>query len=178
VSGRPPLYFDATTLLSFACDVTAGSALAAHFAGHARVAQIVLEELRLQQLKQPPIPHANRAVTLATAMTVEGIEDLDDLDRLAKYRDRLAAPGDHPRKHLGEAACVVLAERTGGAIVASDDSGARLLAKDAGVRIVATPEILRVLVNRSQQLTCPQAEAALAAMIRAGRQLDPDATVC
>ena len=175
---RAPLYFDAVTLMSFACDATAMHALKEHFAGYAHVAQIVVDELRRQQLRQPPKPYANRAVGLAMAMTVERIEDPDELKKLTSYRDRLASPGDHPRKHLGEAACFVLAERTGGAIVASDDSGARVLANDTKVPLVSTPQILRVLVNKSNHLTCQQAEAARAAMLQADQQLDTAQPVC
>lgn len=131
-STAPPVFFDADTVLSFACAREALHALLDKLGDRAHVSETVIDELRQRVQKQPPHPNARGALSAALNMRRVRIDDDVDLDRLAELRERLARPGDSQRSHLGEASCVVLAETRAG-IVASDDAGARTLARDVGV---------------------------------------------
>jgi predicted nucleic acid-binding protein len=68
-------------------------------------------------------------------------------------RDSMAAPGDRPTKHLGEAetiAIVTSRELQSMAIFISDDSGALIHAKAHGIRIADTWDLLDLAVRVDQ----------------------------
>jgi len=88
---------------------------------------------------------------------------------IERVRQRLGA-GRHNRRHLGEAASIVVARREGWTL-ACDDFDAGRVARDEGLPVVTTPMILRALV-RHGQLTAGEASGLLLHLVEGqGRRL-------
>lgn len=152
---KPPIVFDADVLLSFAVDAHALHLLRVRFTGRGRWTVTVREEIVRLAGRQPPQPQAPRALRGTDWLGApDRIEDQDELQRVESIRERLARDTDHPRQHLGEATCIVLAKRLDG-LVATDDSGAKALAKQEGVLFVTTPRILSAMI-RDGDLSCDE----------------------
>lgn len=67
-------------------------------------------------------------------------------------RDELAAPGDHPRQHLGEAETLTIIVHRGltaGSFFVTDDRGAARLANKHGVPVVDTWQLLKVACRKA-----------------------------
>jgi hypothetical protein len=110
VHEKPPIFFDADVLLSFAVDPHALHILGRRFGERGRWTVAVREEIVRLARRQPPHPQAP-AVLRGTGWlgTPERTENEEELRSVESIRERLARDGDHPRQHLGEATCIVLA---------------------------------------------------------------------
>lgn len=105
----------------------------------------------------------------ATAHEVLGeplVPDDAEHRRIRILRSAMAAPGDHPDEHLGEAETLAIIEARGfNGILATDDRGARHF---AGTRLCLTTwDLVRLLV-RGHRLTDDQAKDVWTAFVEAG----------
>lgn len=93
----------------------------------------VVEEIRRLTRRVPPVGHAIDAAGLlehaddALGRPAE-VNEAALLERTAELQARLQNPRDDPRGHLGEAACMALAETNARYAIVSDDRDARTLA--------------------------------------------------
>lgn len=76
--------------------------------------------------------------------------DHDLVHEALRVRQSLAAPGDDPRMHLGEAECIVYARHLGDACVLTEDRSAKRRANFDGLRVIRTTDILGELVNMGE----------------------------
>jgi predicted nucleic acid-binding protein len=78
----------------------------------------------------------------------------------------LAAPGDLPTRHLGEAECIhyIEHELAGNGILFSDDAAARDLAKRRGLQTMTTHDALRDAFVMDE-LACPEPFSLLVTMV-------------
>jgi predicted nucleic acid-binding protein len=87
-------------------------------------------------------------------------------------RDSMAAPGDRPTKHLGEAETITIVtsrDLQSTAIFISDDTGALIHAKAQGIRIADTWDLLDLAV-RVDQISTEEHAQYTAALQAAGRR--------
>lgn len=168
---RPDVYLDSDVLVSLGCAKTALRAVLDHLGDRAKVVYAVEEESRGNVQVNPPLPGARAAREAIVGLDVVDAGDLGDnvLDRMGQIRERLARPGDHPRKHLGESETLAVVEHLD-AIAATDDAGARSIGKSEGIRVVGTTDLLDAAVT-SGRLTAQQRADAIEAMRRGGRHV-------
>jgi len=91
---------------------------------------------------------------MALASTIFGSpwypHDAEHIDVMV-LREELAAPGDGPKQHLGEAETIVLAStRSPGAIFVTDDRSAAAAATARGLRAVKTADLLRIAIRAAK----------------------------
>jgi len=99
------------------------------------------------------------------------LETAHEIVDATAFRTQMAAPGDPPSRHLGEAeALAIISNRLDGSVFVTDDSGARIVAQAVGVRTYSTCHLLKLAV-RSRKITVHEAWAHVVALRRARRHL-------
>jgi hypothetical protein len=104
---------------------------------------------------------------LGPPLTLKSTRCLRDVARLQRI---LAAHGDPPTKHLGEAESIHVIEHEldGHGVLATDDGSAEDLAQRRGLSTLRTDEILRECFHMDD-LRCPEPFDLLEEMFEAGR---------
>jgi predicted nucleic acid-binding protein len=151
----PGNIFDSSVLSAFAV-VGRLELLAARYAGRAHWTIEVYNEIDRGVADSPSLG----ALLIASWLN----EPIRSLDVVAIERVRLALGGrPRNRRHLGEAASIVVAQSEG-MTVAIDDYDATVFARSSGLGTTTTPAILGDCI-RAHLISSAEAEALLLAMI-------------
>ena len=172
-----PYVLDSTIIINLACvDKPVRTWIVKALAEVSIVALEVDDELYEGVMSARRHPRAAEARCIGKQMHQGPDEDIPLIERGDELREEIAKPSDPPDEHLGEAGSAALAERVGGTLVTDDGSG-KDLERLTGVRRLTTAGLLTELVD-SGAVTCADAQSAYAAIIAAGRWVDPNATIC
>lgn len=161
----PPHYaFDATPLSAFSL-VGRLDLLRRRYAGRAHWAVEVYDEIARGIAETPSLAAVLTADWLGEPISCLAVDDIQTV------RLRLGGKS-RDKRHLGEAATIVLAARNGW-VAATDDRDATRLAKAEGVPTIGTIPILQATV-RDSLITASEAKAILDELIDVhGRRLPP-----
>jgi predicted nucleic acid-binding protein len=171
-----PLIFDANVLWSFAV-VHRLDLLEARYGARIVWTDAVAFELRRRLHDEPSLQAVLDAQWLAEPI---GFVAADQL-AIARIRNILATPGDHPAKHLGEAEAIYLIENSmATATFVTDDGPAADLAQRRRIRVMGTVDIMRDC-HAMAEIGCPDAWNLMREMERQGRTVrapDHHSSVC
>lgn len=139
--------FDTDALIKLVQHPPVVEALKRRYKESGAITEDVKHELVLQARKSPPIPNAQRALSLGNELLGPiRITSQTDLEMVTDLLARLQGPGDHEAKHLGEVSCAVVAAKTR-AVVISDDRGAQDLGRIASIRVAPAQAVLHKLLG-------------------------------
>jgi len=159
-----PLVIDTNILWSFAV-VDRVALLEVRFGDRLVWTDAVAEEIRRNLRVETRL-----GVVLDAAWLAPPVEFVAaDLQHIARIRDILATPGEHPSKHLGEAESIYLIhDRLPEATFVTDDQPAADLARRRGLRVMGTLGLMQDCYAMGE-IACPDAWELMREMERLGR---------
>jgi predicted nucleic acid-binding protein len=159
-----PLIFDANVLWSFAV-VHRLDLLEVRYGARIVWTDAVAFELRRRVHDEPCLQAVLNAPWLAAPVEFVAA----DQPAIARIRNILATPGDHPAKHLGEAEAIYLIEKSmPTARFVTDDGPAADLADRRRIRVMGTVDIMRDC-HAMTEIGCPDAWDLMREMEQLGR---------
>jgi len=171
-----PLIFDANVLWSFAV-VHRMDLLEVRYGERIVWTDAIAWELRRRVRDEPCLQAVLDAAWLAAPIGFVAA----DQQEIARIRNILATPGDHPAKHLGEAEAIYLIGKSmATATFVTDDGPAADLAQRRRIRVMGTVDIMRDCYAMAE-IGCPDAWELLRQMERLGRTVrapDHHSSVC
>jgi predicted nucleic acid-binding protein len=166
ISTAPPVLFDTNALWNFAV-VRRMDVIETRYGDRACWTETVRDEIHVAVGYEPLLTEVEASTWLRGPLKPRSPKCLQ---KVATIQRILAAPGDPPSRHLGEAETIHVIEHEldGDAWFVTDDNMAVDLAVRRGIRVLRTDDVLRECFEMFD-LRCPEPFDLLVQMAAAGR---------
>lgn len=165
-SVAPWVVFDTNSIWNFAV-VERLDIVGTRYGQRVRWAAAVSDEVAVAVGYEPKLAAVEHCGFFSAPVDLASSKCLKDVARIQKI---LAAPGDPPTRHLGEAESIHVIEHEldGQGWFVTDDNGGADLASRRGIRVLRTDAVLRECFDMDD-LQCPEPYELLVKMTELGR---------